>query len=389
MTPQLGRWVAERAHAGYSHLDWRAGFAACPAVEERPGMAKRFQLKYSLSPRKARLAAAGTGILAFLIAFGAPSPPALSQASQPAAGPSASISGGLAPVSRAANPLAAQASTSVLRIISFANEGNVPPARVATATLPPLPLGALRYPLPVEMRAAFQGEACRLNGLEWCPVFKEETRGTAFSADRPGRFMTCRHLVQDWLHWARAYNPGSEGREIIPPFALADSEGRLSFVSVARGGGGFRLSFFAQSRRLERPLTSLLRGDLFWDADFLQFDLASDLGVPPLRRRESLDAGERLTLLGYPDRAGAGLATSTGSVTTRDGLTLVTNAPSAKGISGGPMLDDDGLVGGMACSIGRARGPRAVRPALGLPVLPQELASRLRETHGVETIGTP
>jgi hypothetical protein len=370
-------------HAGYSQGMHLAFPASGLEAEEGPMMAMRQAPRQSVFMRAA--AAAGAAFLLMAI----PSP-AATQALQPTAGLApAGAASGLSPVSRGTNPLAAQASASVFRIISFANEGNTPPARVATASLPPLPLGALRYPLPIEMRTAFQAEACRLNGLEWCPIFKEETRGTAFSADRPGRFMTCRHIVQDWLHWARAYNPSGDFREIIPPFALSDAQGRLAFVSVTRGGGGFRLSFFAQSRRLERPLTSLLRGDLFWDADFLQFDLASDLGAPPLRRRESLDAGESLTLLGYPDRAGAGLAASSGTVTTRNGLTLVTNAPSAKGISGGPMLDEEGLVGGMACSIGRARGPRATRPALGLPVLPQELASRLRETHGVETIATP
>jgi hypothetical protein len=362
--------------------------AARLETDERPEMAMRFQLNASVAVQivlrvsRAMTVAVMAGALHMSIAFAqGPEISARPMASAPATGLSA--------VNQTGNPLAASASASVLRIISFANEGNDPPARVATANLPALRIGALRYPLPVELRAAFQGEACRLNGLEWCPVFKEETRGTAFSADRPGRFMTCRHIVQDWMHWARAYNPGAADRDIVPPFALADSEGRLAFVSVAPGGGGYRLSFFAQSRRLDRPLTALLRGDLFWDADFLQFDLSSDLGAPPLRRRESLDPGERLTLLGYPDRSGAGLVASRGTVTTRDGLTLVTNAPSAKGISGGPMLDEEGLVGGMACSIGRARGPRAARPALGLPVLPQELAARLRDTHGVETIGTP
>ncbi|MGL4728123.1 MAG: trypsin-like peptidase domain-containing protein [Bosea sp. (in: a-proteobacteria)] len=303
-------------------------------------------------------------------------------------------SGALLPIAQSGSALAARAAPSVLRIVSFANEGGIAPAKVATSSLPPLQLNALQFPIPVELRAAFQGEACRLNGLEWCPVFKEETRGTAFAADRPGRFMTCRHIVQDWLHWARAYNPAAvEGRDMIPPFALADSQGKLAYVSTMRGGGGYRVSFQAESRRLDRPLKSLLRGDLFWDADFLQFDLASDLGARPLQRRESFDVGEQLLLLGYPDRVVGGeaapLSASSGQATGHDRLTIVTNAPSAKGISGGPMLDSDGEVGGMACSIGRARGPRASRPALGLPVSPPELAARLRETHGVETIGSP
>jgi Trypsin-like peptidase domain len=311
----------------------------------------------------------------------------------PAATPPIARPGALLPIALNGNSLAARAAPSVLRIVSFANEGGVAPTKVATASIPPLQMKTLRFPIPTDMRAAFQGEACRVNGLEWCPIFKEETRGTAFAADRPGRFMTCRHIVQDWLHWARIFNPGiAIGQDIIPPFALADAQGQLSFVSMMRGSG-YRVSFQAESRRLDRPLKSLLRGDLFWDADFIQFDLANDLGARPLQRRESFDVGEQLLLLGYPDRIIAGeaapLSASTGRVMAHDRLTMVTDAPSAKGISGGPMLDGDGLVGGMACSIGRARGPRSARPALGLPVSPAELSARLRETHGVETIGIP
>ncbi len=192
------------------------------------------------------------------------------------------------PVAGSGDALAARAASSVLRIISFANPDGQPPQRIETARLPGLPLRDMRFPLPPEMRAAFQAEACRRNGLEWCPVFREETRGTAFAADRRGRFMTCRHIVQDWLHWARAYNPGlPPSMDIAPPFALARADGSLAFVSIGPNAG-YRTSFFAESRRLERPLKTLLRGDLFWDADFIQFDLADGLEAPPLKRRESL-----------------------------------------------------------------------------------------------------
>lgn len=323
--------------------------------------------------------------LAMLAALAAFTGPAWAQGASTPVAPS--------PVAGSGDALAAQASASVLRIVSFANPDGVAPQRVETARLPSLPVERLRFPLPVELRTAFQAEACRLNGLEWCPIFREETRGTAFAADRPGRFMTCRHIVQDWLHWARAYNPGRLAtQEIIPPFTLSRADGRLVFISIAQDAG-YRTSLMAESRRLDRPLKTLLRGDLFWDADFLQFDLADGLDAPPLRRREALQAGESFLLLGYPDKAGASngqpLSLARGEVLRREGVTLVTNAPSAKGISGGPMIDARGMVGGMACSIGRAHGPRAYRPALGLPVLPGELGALLRDLHGVETSGTP
>jgi hypothetical protein len=290
-------------------------------------------------------------------------------------------------VARSDDPVAHRAAGSVLRIFSFANGDASPPDRQETAKLPRLPLNALRFPLPVELRVAFQAEACRANGLEWCPIFREEARGTAFAVERGGRFMTCRHIVQDWLYWARAYNPGAAAlANPVPPLSLADAAGRLVFVSVVPGAG-FRFSLLANSTRLDLPLRQLLRSDLFWDADFAQFDLADDLGVPPLRRRQSLQTGESMRIVGYPDRivggAAAPLVVARGSVVARQPVALVTNARSAKGVSGAPMLDEHGAVGGMSCATSRAHGPRSARVALGLPVSPQELQGRLGEVHGI------
>lgn len=293
----------------------------------------------------------------------------------------------MTPVEQSGDAVAHRAAGSVLRVFSFANPDAAAPAKHETARLPRLPLAALRFPLPVELRVAFQAEACRLNGLEWCPIFREESRGTAFAVERSGRFMTCRHIVQDWLYWVAAFNPGSQAlNNLTPPLALADANGRLAFVSVAPGSG-FRMSLLASSARLERPLAQLLRGDMFWDADFMQFDLADDLGVAPLRRRLSFQAGETIRLLGYPDRRLGGdaapLIVSRGRVLEKQAVTLVTDARSAKGVSGAPMLDENGHVGGMTCSISRSRGPRGPRLALGIPVSPQELRARLAEVHGL------
>lgn len=281
------------------------------------------------------------------------------------------------------HPAIERAADSTLRIISFANPGTRAPKKLETQSLPRLSMASFSFPMAREQRIAFQAEACRLSGMAWCPIFDEEARGTAFSVEKPGRFMTCRHLFHDWYYWARLFNPERPLRSLVPPFVLVDRKEKLVFVSTGPTGGGYRVTLMMDDARLNAPMAQLTRADLIWDADIFAFDLMEGMGVAPLAIGSVPERGQRIAFIGYPDSNGALRAlVSGGAVAERRGVASVTTAASAKGMSGGPVLDLEGRAKGLSCALGRDT-LRSGRTAYVLPLSLEALERGLQGTHGV------
>lgn len=272
---------------------------------------------------------------------------------------------------------------STLRIISFANPGTRAPKKLETQTLPRLSLATFSFPMAREQRIAFQAEACRLSGMAWCPIFDEEARGTAFSLEKPGRFMTCRHLFHDWYYWARLFNPERPLRSLVPPFVLVDRLEKLVFVSTGPTGGGYRIALMMDEPRLNAPMAQLTKTDLIWDADVFAFDLMEGMGVAPLVQGSAPESGQRIAFIGYPDTNGAlRPLVSGGAITQRRGVASVTSAASAKGMSGGPILDLEGRAKGISCALGRDNA-MGRRTAYALPLSIEALDRGVQAVHGI------
>lgn len=279
-------------------------------------------------------------------------------------------------------PAVSTAAAAIVRAVSFAGLDGAGPQAVATNEIPRIDVDAVTPPYTPDQRRRVQGEFCRMNGLAVCPVFTEENRGTAFAVDGGGRFLTCRHLVHDWIYWAWKLNgEATPARAIVPPIVLVSRSGRLAGTSRH---GRFRKTLYVEDDALLKPLASLLRDERFWDMDFFGFQLPVSRIDHSLARGPVPGVGENAHVLGFaPKGERQALMAASGHITRVGEANIESNAPSQPGMSGAPILDDLGRVVGVSCARGTAvAGGR--RGALASIVGEARLAAFLWHRWGVE-----
>lgn len=278
------------------------------------------------------------------------------------------------------------AADSVLRAVSFASlKGK--PQNLETRTIPPVDPAGLVPPFDRETRVRIQGAFCRMNGLERCPVFDGEAQGTAFVLARSGEIMTCRHLVHDWIYWASTLNGYRvPPARLVPPIFLVT---RSKTTVLSTWKTGYRALLFVDDRALMAPLKHLRDDDAYWDADLLIFQLVSDRLPPPLERGDVPVAGDAFHLVGY---AGGGdgpkLHAIAGHVLRSQGIEILTDAATRLGMSGAPLLDEQGRAMAISCGRERGIGPRD-GGALALPLDMHLWAKELRDRRGMVPIVDP
>ena len=283
-------------------------------------------------------------------------------------------------------PAVVAASDSVLRAVSFASSGGRPVNR-ETRHIPPIdPVGRMP-PFDRETGVRIQGEFCRMNGLVNCPIFDGEAQGTAFVLARAGTVVTCRHLVQDWIYWASAFNRDHVGPAgLVPPIFLVDHD-RSTVVTTWRSH--YRRLLFVDDRRLLAPLARLAGDDAFWDADLMAFRLSTDRLPTPLVRGPVPAAGDAVHAVGYVAEGGTTrLHAIGGRVKRSEGIEIETDVATRRGMSGAPLVDGHGRALAISCGRDRGADPRDAG-ALALPLDVDVWARELRERRGMVPIVDP
>lgn len=277
------------------------------------------------------------------------------------------------------------ASDSVLLAVSFGSRSGKP-RDVATEQIPAIDPTGLAPPFDRETRTRVQAAFCRLNGLPRCPIFDAEVQGTAFVLSRPDEIVTCRHVVQDWLHWASALNGDRVPPvRLVPPIFLTDRS-RTTTVSTWRTG--YLPLVFVDDRALAAPLARLADDDAFWDADVLAFRLISDALPPPLPLGDAPLRGDPVHVIGYAsDPDGVRLHAVAGRVLRSEGIEIETDAATRRGMSGAPLVDEEGRARAISC--GRERSAGGSPAALALPLDVDLWARELRHRRGMVPIVDP
>jgi hypothetical protein len=277
------------------------------------------------------------------------------------------------------------ASDSVLLAVSFGSLGERPQI-VPTDRIAEIDPTGLTPPFDRRTRTLIQGAFCRLNRLERCPIFDGEVQGTAFVLAQPGEIVTCRHIVQDWLHWASALNGGRlRPTRLVPPIFLAD---RSRTATLSTWETGYVPLLFVDDPALGGPLARLADDDAFWDADVIAFQLASPALPAPLPRGEVPRRGERVHAIGYAtDPGGVRLHAVAGRVLRSEGIEIETDAATRHGMSGAPLVDDQGRATAISCGREHRRDGRA--GALALPLDVDVWAGELRDRRGMVPIVDP
>lgn len=236
---------------------------------------------------------------------------------------------------------------------------------------------------PQKNMRTIQIETCRKQGLKKCPVYEISATSSGFFGQ--GRYLNmCRHSFHNWLVLAAKAN-NRDLETLSPPMIIFSKDKDILYNSaLVPAAELIKVSYLNFDERLNNELykyndhsSPLSRS--FTLSDYIQLEspkeLVPSMAVAFVTDFNALKKGTRVYMAGYPaqtqffsdgkgDTPGYELVVSTGTIraTSTKQNAVQVSALSSGGMSGGPILLEDGSAAGVVCS---SESPSVDQPETG------------------------
>lgn len=210
----------------------------------------------------------------------------------------------------------------------------------------------------------FQIETCRQQGLRYCPVFPTGKQGTAFFNN--GKLYTCRHGFHNWLALASKANH-KPVNEISPPLIIRKEStikpGTFQVVYNSGVQNSLKLKTINTDSRLDEIFrtgkneSSINKEFFYRSSDLVTMTFNSDSLLTDSQLKEVSQGqiqnyiGKPIYITGYPrESKHSSPVVLNGNVqnfTSQE--SIFTSSPSYGGLSGSPLLSQQGELLGMTC----------------------------------------